>query len=324
MEKKWQAVAWSRELPKPMRNGRFYELAHRTAILLAGHAHRDGSGITVGATTIAKEAWCTVTEAMEVLRWLEDEKWFIQSRGPKGPEWACNPEITRGEIDEVEDRENQNRLRKAKNQRDKRDRDRLAKLASVAQVTVTDPGDALVTNPGDTEAGVTGVSHQRHRGPSPKSPGSVTATGDAFGYTRRSEPRKSLKTLKTQREDPKTRSAATASDAPLTLVDPIPSEQKPKTVKPEDILAKQYYDAMEGNVKYVAVRAIVKASLTKCSFDDVKRGLEQLAAEPTKPLLKQTLWNAIKGHQPASRFTAFQSSDIDYNDLGDFSAKHGA
>lgn len=104
MGKKWQAVAWSRELPKPYRNGVFYRIGHHIAVILAGHAHTNGTGITVSTKTIAEESWCTVKEVEEALKWLEEEKWFTRQQGPKGVEWACNFEIARNGNSEVEER----------------------------------------------------------------------------------------------------------------------------------------------------------------------------------------------------------------------------
>lgn len=104
MGKKWQAVAWARELPKPYRNGAFYRIGHHIAVILAGHAHTTGGGITVSVKTIAEESWCTIKEVEEALKWLEEEKWFTRQQGAKGTELVCNFEITRSGISEVEER----------------------------------------------------------------------------------------------------------------------------------------------------------------------------------------------------------------------------
>jgi hypothetical protein len=286
MAKKWRAVSWSRDLPKPMRNGRFYRLGHHIAVLMAGHAHQDGGGITVGAETLAREAWCTPAEAAEAMRWLEEEKWFMRSSGPKGLEWSCNFELARGGVDEVAEKADYYRLRKAKNMRDLRARRNGEHDASAPEASVTVSGHSPVTYPGHADTTVTGVSDRRDRGELPVLPGTVTAAGHLSGHTCRSEPRKTHKTQEDKREDPLMRAEARESD-PAEQADifgaALPVAAPPTPLKPAgnytpemDLIWKTWREhnpkhpngkpKREVNGKAPAARALTKA-LKKTTLD---------------------------------------------------------
>lgn len=86
---------------------------------------------------------------------------------------------------------------------------------------------------------------------------------------------------------------------------------------PEQVLAGIYHDAMDGNIKFIAVLQIIKGMLKKYSYGDVERGVRALAeAGPGKPFTVQTLWAAMQGqgnsHKP------FRNGDMDYTDHGGF------
>lgn len=188
MSKTWYHLAWMRQLPRPVRNGRFYRLGHHIAVIMASHANqRDGSGIRVSPTTVANEGWCTVTEAEQAIRWLEQERWLLRVEGPYGAEWACNPEIINGDTnDDAARRQAAYRARKAKNVREYRERQKNGHSESedvhnhpnVTGVSNHHP----VTGPGNNEPGVTGVSNRCNRGELPLLPGDVTDVTGANGY----------------------------------------------------------------------------------------------------------------------------------------------
>lgn len=287
--RRWKGVAWSRTLPRPERNGRFYRLGHVVAVLLAGHAHQDGTGITVSARTVAEEAWCTLAEAEEALAWLRAEEWFIESQGPKGIELACNLEMVRATGSVVEDRDAHRRARLAKNSREYRRRKAEEKQAATDDSPMTHPDDASNT--------VIDPRHQRHRGPSSTSSGCVIESDDGTDDMRRSEPHKTLKTHEDP-EDPKPRSTADASDAPVALFAVIGEKEttaEKKVKQPANVLADVYHDALEGNINYVAVLKIIRSALGKYPYAEVERGVRALADMPEKPLTKQTLYVSMRG-----------------------------
>ncbi|WP_143267010.1 hypothetical protein [Amycolatopsis thailandensis] len=83
-------------------------------------------------------------------------------------------------------------------------------------------------------------------------------------------------------EKTETRSSASASD------------------RPDHLLAKRYYDALDGNCNFMAVRGVIKKALGKYPHDEVERGVLLMCENPNKPFMAQTLWNAMNDPKAAA------------------------
>jgi hypothetical protein len=194
-------IKWTRTLPKPIRNGRFYRLGLDIALAMAGHANpKSGKGITATNETIAREQWCSTKEAKEARDWLEDEKWFVRVEGPLGAEWECNFDIDRGDVDEVTSRMEKRRADLAANSRAYRARMKQGVMTDPDDAVMTQADDGVMTGTDDDTDNVITLRHQRHQGESSTSSGSVIKSDDASDDIRRSQPPKSLKSLKVLRE----------------------------------------------------------------------------------------------------------------------------
>ncbi|MEU0467234.1 hypothetical protein ABZ215_24805 [Amycolatopsis sp. NPDC006131] len=222
-------IKWTRNLPKPVRGNtdRVDRLLHTVALIMAGHANpSSGTGITIGLETIAREAWCSVAAAEEARNWLESEKWFTRTEGPKGPEWACNFDIDRGDVDPVEDRAAKRRADLAENSRRYRERKKQQKL-------MTRGDDASMTRPDDASRNVITLHHQRHQVASSESSPRVIKSDDGGDDNRRSEHHKSLKSLEVPKRSTGNFDAAASNDTEALFenpaTDPLPKPQVTRT-----------------------------------------------------------------------------------------------
>lgn len=321
MAKKLTARAWARQLPKPVRNGRFYRLGGHVAVVMAGHAHQDGTGITVAVKTLAEETWCTLAEVSEALEWLETEKWFTRVDGARGTEWACNFEVVRDVSSEIDERlERKRALGRARWHRFQEAKKTGASVSEVREGALvgcvsSDPQLTHPTNELTQETNATNAPNKRSA-----LVGGVRTAGHSPEVPK-----------KAKEEEVKAKTPRSAdAESPLTLVDPTPSQPKtkPKTKAtkpaneptPQHVLADAYHKALDGNTNFLAVRGIIKAALAKYPFEEVKRGVDALATNPGKPFTKQTLWVAMKDGGQPSGFQPFQSTQFDYTDHGGFGA----
>jgi hypothetical protein len=311
MAKKFNARTWARQLPKPIRNGRFYRLGHHVAVVLAGHAHQDGTGITVALKTLAEESWCTLNEIAEAVEWLEQEKWFTRSDGPRGAEWSCNFELTRDGASEIEARlEHRRALGRARWHRHQEAKKSSGSVSEARESTLVGcvSEDEQLTHPTNELTQDTNATN------APNKRSALVGGVRTAGHN----PEELLKNQE-EPEEPKKRSAA--ADAPLALIDP-PTKAKPaKTSKPEQVLTRRYYDAMEGNINFLAVQGVIKKALAKYPVAEVQVGVDCLGENPGTPFIAATLWNAMCGRIGGKRqHKPFQSVDHDYTDHGGFGA----
>jgi hypothetical protein len=315
--KKLNARTWARQLPKPVRNGRFYRLGGHVAQVLAGHAHLDGAGITVAMRTLAEETWCTLNEIEEALAWLEEEKWFTRVDSVNGVEWVCNFEIVRSggpsEIDErLERKRAQGRARWHRLQERRRGDQGVSEVRESALVGCVSEREQL-THPTNELTQATNATNAPNKRLALV--GGVRTPGHS--------PEVPKKEKKEVPEGKELRSAdADRQESFFEVASPEKPEKQPKAPAPAHVLADRYYQATDRNGKFIAKRQTVAKALEKYPYEDVERAVDILCHNLNYSFSVENIYKAMTGAVGPRRkqHRPFQSADHDYTDHGGFGA----
>ncbi len=321
---RYTAIRWAREVPTLLHRGRVDRLGHHLLLLLATYAKNDGSDMYASVSTLAKESHAPTRDVQAALGRLEKAGLIGRAHSSNGVDgWSLNLSARSDEDAVAEARQVQRREATRRRTQAWRERRKASGDAEVGRhVTPESPViDPVVTH----ELGVTGevvtqefgvrnaevvrheadVTHQCDGGDARVS---VTTAGQT--------PYNSLELPKDRTPKDELPADADASGASeLALVGVASTtrpakRRKPKPTNPMDAqandLAKRYYDAMDGMVKYIGVQQIVKQALGRFPYDQVRDALKRMSTEDRgRTLTRQSLLTAIEspngrrnGHQP--------------------------